>query len=209
MPLSEIRQVSAHARLGLWRMDERPDELLALFPHLRLLPMPFKNEGRQKEFLAVRALLAVMTGDDSLVIGHEPSGKPMLPGWNISISHTKGYAALMLSPSTTLQGKDSIVGEPVAVDIEQRSARVDGIASRFIRPDEEAPDTDRKLIIWSAKEALYKLHSEDNLQFFEMRVKEWHPHHLIIENMKSGQLVTLHHELTADYVLVYYLPSSR
>ena len=194
MPLSEIRPVSAHARLGLWRMDERPDELLALFPHLRQLPMPCTNEGRQREFLSVRALLSVMTGDDTLVIAHEPSGKPTLTGWHISISHTKGFAALILSPS-----------QPVAVDIEQRSDRVRRIASRFIRPDEQAGSIERMLTLWSAKETLYKLHSEDNLQYFEMRVKQWHPQYLVIENMKSGQLVTLHHELTADYVLTYSL----
>ena len=193
MPLNEIRQVSAHARLGLWRMDEQPEALLALFPHLCHLPMPYTNEGRQREFLSVRALSSVMTGDNSLIIGHEPSGKPTLPGWNISISHTKGYAALILSQT-----------EPVAVDIEQRSDRVGRIASRFIRPDEEADTLERMLTVWSAKETLYKLHSEENLQFFEMRVREWHPQHLIIENMKSGQLVTLHHELTADYVLTYH-----
>ena len=197
MPLSEIRQVSAHARLGLWRMDERPGELLALFPHLRQLPMPYKHEGRQREFLSVRALLSVMTGDESLVIGHEPSGKPTLPGWHISISHTKGYAALILSPA-----------EPVAVDIEQRSDRVGRIADRFIRPDEQAASIERMLTVWSAKETLYKLHSEDDLQYFEMRVAQWHPQHLVIENMKSGQLVTLHHELTADYVLTFY-PTSQ
>ena len=174
-------------------MDERPEELLVSFPHLRSLPMPYKHEGRQREFLSVRALLSVMTGDNSLVIGHEPSGKPTLPDWHISISHTKGYAALILSQT-----------EPVAVDIEQRSDRVGRIANRFIRPDEEADTLERMLTVWSAKETLYKLHSEDSLQFFEMRVREWHPHHLIIENMKSGQFVTLHHELTADYVLTYH-----
>lgn len=174
-------------------MDERPSELVALFPHLRLLPMPYTNEGRQREFLSVRALLSVMTGDESLVIDHEPNGKPTLPHWHISISHTKGYAALILSKA-----------EPVAVDIEQRSDRVVRLANRFIRPDEEADSVERMLTVWSAKETLYKLHSEDDLQFFDMRVTEWHPRHLIIENMKSSQLVTLHHELTADYVLTFH-----
>ena len=173
-------------------MDETPEELMGQFPHLRSLAMPFKHEGRQKEFYSIRALLAVMTGDDSLIIGHEPSGRPTLHGFHISISHTKGFAALAISRQ-----------EGVAVDIERRSAKVDNIASRFIRPDEDADTNDRRLIIWSAKETLYKLHSEDDLQFFDMRVVEWHPQHLVIEDMKRGQLVTLHHELTADYVLTY------
>ena len=60
----------------------------------------------------------------------------------------------------------------MAVDIELRADRVRRIAPRFIRPDEEALTVEQMLVIWSAKETLYKLHSEDDLQFFEMRVRE-------------------------------------
>ena len=122
MALIEIRKVNGHARLGLWKMDETPEALLAQFPHLAQLHVPYKSDSRQREFLAVRALLATMTGDTSLLVDHLPSGKPVVEGYYASISHTRGYAVLMLSQA-----------QPVAVDIEQRSDRVQRIASRFIR----------------------------------------------------------------------------
>ena len=62
----------------------------------------------------------------------------------LSISHTKGYLVMLLS-----DGK-----ERVDTDIEYRSDRVEHIASRFIRLDENASTTDEKLLIWSAKEAV-------------------------------------------------------
>jgi len=208
MPLLEIRKLNGRTRLGLWSMNETPDELKVLFPHLRGLDMPFSNVVRQKEFLCIRALLTEMTGDTSLLIGHEKSGRPTLNGWGISISHTKGYCALALScgmkqgwmtwePATN--GAD-----PVAVDIEQRADTVARVADRFIRHDEKAVTVDQMLVVWSAKETLYKLYSEDNLQFFDMRVHEMGTDTLMIENIKRGRLVTLHYELSDDYVLTYY-----
>lgn len=185
--------MTSHTRLGLWRMDETAAEMLELFPHLAALEMPFKNEGRQREFYSIRALLATMTGNKSLLIGHLPSGRPVVEGYNVSISHTRGYAALILSES-----------EDVAVDIEQRGDRVARIARKFIRPDEEAATIEQMLTLWSAKEALYKLHSEDNLEYFDMRLVSLSPSRLLIENMKRGQLVDIRHELTSDYVLTYH-----
>lgn len=198
MPLKEIRDVTSHTRLGLWRMDEQASELTALFPHLRALPMPYKHEVRQREFYAIRALLATMTGDTTLHIDYLPSGKPVVKGWHLSISHTRGYAALMLSGT-----------EEVAVDIEKRGNMVTNIADRFIRTDEVATTVEEMLALWSAKETLYKLHSEDNLHYFDMRLVSQSPTLMRMENMKRGVTVDIHHELTADYVLTYHPADSR
>ena len=112
----------------------------------------------------------------------------------ISISHTRGYAALILSD-------DSEVG----IDIEYRSDRVERIASRFIRPDEKAETTDEKLLLWSAKEAVYKLFSEDNLMFFDMRTLSIDEGVVRMENIKRNIVVDVHYAFTADYVLTYVL----
>ncbi len=214
MPLLSINEVCTGVRLGLWRMDEEPEELLSGFPHLRLMNIPYKNTGRRKEFLSVRALLLTMTGDAALRIDHTESGRPVVEGWKISISHTKGYAALMLSRS-----KD------VGVDIEYRSERIAKIASHYIRPDEkvvgydssavetpeQAPSAEtleQMLVLWCAKETVYKLYSDDNLAFFEMRaVGEGLQAHgnrqLVMENMKRRAQVTVHAIPATDYVLTW------
>ena len=182
MPLQHIRQIGSHARLGLWRMEEDADE-----------------KPRQRERMAVKRLLEAMTGDASLTIGHEPSGKPFLTnGQAISISHTKGYATLLLADS----GR-------VGIDIEMCSDRVERIASRFLRHDEQAVTTSEKLLIWSAKEALFKFYSEDNLLFHDMRTLAIGDTVLQMENMKRGVVVDVHYEFTPDYVLTYLWTKSE
>jgi len=174
-------------------MEEKPEELLSGFPHLRLLEMPYKYPARQKEFLCVRALLLTMTGDPTLRIEHAESGRPIVKGWQVSISHTKGYAALMLS-------KEKAVG----VDIEYRSDRVAKIASHYIRPDEMADTTEQMLVLWCAKETLYKLHSDDNLAYFDMRtVAPPDGNELKLENMKRSKQVTVHVIPAPDYILTW------
>ena len=207
MALISIEEVCEGVRLGLWRMDEEPEELLAHFPFLRRLECPYKHSGRRKEFYSVRALLLAMSGDPSLRIDHQESGRPVIvgdckspgkdgtdgTGWQVSISHTKGYAALMLS-----------CDKAVGVDIEYRSDRVAKIASHYIRPDEKAETTEQMLVLWCAKETLYKLHSDDRLEYFEMRASmPPHGDTLMLENMKRGQQVKVHVTSAPDYVLTW------
>ena len=185
MSLIEVRQLSSHTRLGLWRIDETTE-----------------GSPRQRERQAVQSLLCAMTDGTKQNIGHEASGKPFLEqGGYISISHTRGYAALLLSDA-----------ELLGVDIEYRSDRVERIASRFIRTDETALTTDEKLLVWSAKEAVYKLFSEDKLMFFDMQTLEIRPRNdadgqqmglLRMENLKRNIVVDVLYEFTDDYVLTY------
>ena len=182
MSLIEIRPITPYIRLGICSIDGQAE-----------------GSPRQRERQAVLALLREMTHDDSISIIHEPSGKPVvaadglaLQGWHISVSHTKGYAVVLLSSR-----------ERVGVDIEYRSDRVESIASRFIRPDEHTESTDDKLLVWSAKEAVYKLFSEDKLLFFDMRTIGIGEHSLQIENMKRNIIVDVVYEFTDDYVLTY------
>lgn len=230
MALIYIKDVGEGARLGLWRMDEEPGELLLRHPHLRRLDMPYKNVGRQREYLCVRALLKEMTADESLRIDHTQSGRPVVEGWAVSISHTRGYAALMLARE---RGCTADMGrsprQALGVDIEYRSDRIARIASHFIRPDEMGGDAltaaasgcqpaaeavERMLILWCAKETLYKLHSGDNLHYFDMRLaasRQPLPGAagndgegvITLENMKRGEQVTIHVTLTADYCLTW------
>lgn len=185
MSLIEVRRLSPHTSLGLCRIDGDTE-----------------GSPRQRERQAVLSLLGAMTGCAEPAIGHEASGKPFLEqGGYISISHTWGYAALLLSDA-----------ELLGVDIEYRSDRVERIASRFIRTDETALTTDEKLLVWSAKEAVYKLFSEDKLMFFDMRTLDVKPCNdadgqqaglLRMENLKRNIVVDVHYEFTDDYVLTY------
>lgn len=208
MAVVNIREVYPGVSLGLWQMDESPEQLFDLYPHLlpyrSSLDDKYKNDGRKLEFLAIRALMYEMLRVNGASKGllshagdftHNGQGKPLFRGYHVSISHTKGYAALILSKKSE-----------VAVDIEYMSDRVERIASKFLRKDERAYSLDAKLVHWCAKETVFKLFSEENLLFEDMRVKpfdtmtDWA---CDVENLKSGKTARVDFELAMDFVLTY------
>ena len=93
----------------------------------------------------------------------------------------------------------------VAVDIEYYSSRVSRIADKFIREDEFATDIDSQLINWSAKETVYKYFSEQNLQYFDMKLVpfEEFKNTKRVLNLKTGDYQDVYYELNNEYVLTY------
>lgn len=150
-----------------------------------------QSKGLQDQSTASQGLPVA----DVPMIGHAASGQPLLRGYHVGVTHTKGYAALMLSKSCD-----------VACDIEHFSDRVERIKSKFLRKDEKADDLDSLLVHWCGKETVYKLFPEDNLQFSQMRVgpfstmSDWACE---VENMKRGEKVRVDFELTMQFVLTY------
>ena len=208
MAVVNIREVYPGVSLGLWQMDESLEQLFDLYPHLlpyrSSLDDKYKNDGRKLEFLAIRALMYEMLRVNGASKGllshagdftHNGQGKPLFRGYHVSISPTKCYAALILSKKSE-----------VAVDIEYMSDRVERIASKFLRKDERADSLDAKLVHWCAKETVFKLFSEENLLFEDMRVKpfdtmaDWA---CDVENLKSGKTARVDFELAMDFVLTY------
>ena len=136
-----------------------------------------------------------MTGAKQVIL-HDKSGKPYLDGnMQISLSHTKGYCAVIVSDSRA-----------VGIDIEYMSDRVDKIARKFIRNDEPMATTIQKLLLWSAKEAVYKLFSSYRLDYFEMRVfpfeVSWQGI-MRIENLRNHSIVDVAYRVCQNYVLTY------
>ena len=99
---------------AVWKMEEPLEVLLALLPDVRRAFCEqelhrFVSERRKMEWLSVRVLLYSMLQEDK-EIGYSLEGKPYLTDHSffISISHTKGYVAVMLASFT-----------PAGIDIEQ------------------------------------------------------------------------------------------
>ena len=191
MPLLRIDELPLGARLGLWHITEQTNDL----PMPAAADLTAYHGGRLLEKLVTYALLERMTGHGDWVIGHQPSGKPFLDGMRISVSHTKGWAALLLSAE-----------REVAVDIEYVSSRVSRVARRFMREDEDGHDLRSQLICWSAKETTYKFFSDDQLGFYDMRMASLGPSDqgvLSVENMPRQRSLSVHYDLTPDYVLTW------
>ena len=153
--------------IAIWHITETSDELYALLGTQRYDAqlLEKKNESRRAEWLAVRLLVKELFGVECEVAYH-PTGRPYLKNGtvHISISHTKGFAAVAYHHEA-----------PIGMDIEYISSRVERIASRFttqveasyIDKHDESVRQMYHLINWSAKETLYKLFDSPSMAEFK------------------------------------------
>ena len=116
---------------GIWKASESLEELLALLPHKEKYEEgigKFTAVSRKLEWLAVRVLLYTMLGEEKEIHYYSNGGPYLADGsFSISISHTKGYVAVLLSEP----------GKRVGIDIECYSERVRKVAHKFMREDEK------------------------------------------------------------------------
>ena len=190
--------------VGIMPIEEDADTLLASLEKKDIYQKDLEKmtEKRRREWLAIRVLLKEILGEEK-IIDYLPSGKPYLNdgSWHISISHTKGYAAVILDKR-----------REVAIDIEQISPRVDNIRSRFMNEEEEKNLSEEKelvhlLLHWSAKESLYKLLDDEKAEFktqfiidsFEPKLNEWSK----FKAQANNETLTVHYFVHEDYVLTY------
>lgn len=183
---------------GIWKMEESVQVLLDLLPERAYYERElqrFSAPHRKQEWLSVRILLFRLLGRHE-EISYEPSGKPYLADNSefISISHTKGYVAVILS-------KEKSVG----IDIEQYSQRVHKVAHKYMREDERVvpyreDNTWSLLLHWSAKEVMFKCMNTPEVDFRE---------HLHIESfIPEKQGTFLAHEYRTEWqrsFRIYYL----
>lgn len=193
---------------AVWKMEESLDTLLALLPEARRISCEqelnrFVSERRKMEWTSVRVLLYSMLQEDK-EIAYSSEGKPYLADHSffISISHTKGYVAVILSSQA-----------PVGIDIEQYGQRVHRVADRYIRPDEQAgaykDDTVWGLLLhWSAKEAIFKRMENADADLRKLRLTHFVPQEegmfqvqeFVTEQQK---LYTTGYRIHPDFVLTW------
>ena len=129
MPVVYIKDLDSDVKLGLWKIEETVSQFMCDSSDIGELYdveiSRYKSDSRKLEKLAVYSLLWKMT-NSKLRISHNKDGKPIVDGYNISISHTRGYASVILSSY-----------KKVAVDIEYYSDRVGRVTDKFIRKEEK------------------------------------------------------------------------
>lgn len=146
------------------------------------------GKGREEEKRGEQELLVEMLCSE-VELSHNEDGKPLVEGYHISISHTKGYVAIILSQK-----------HQVGIDIEYRSERVKRISKRFLRSDEHFTETEDLLTVWCVKETIYKLFSEDHLTYQDMKVDIQKK---IATNLMKSRDVTFVIASTHEYILTY------
>lgn len=165
MPVVFQQNKSDGGLVAVWKIVEPEEELAGLIPFNSGMELQFKQFScplRRIEWLASRALLYQMAGFVPLV-EYTKTGQPFVrqSEQNISISHTRGFAAVTISPTAT-----------AGIDIEYPSERISRLASRFIHPNEEMFITESNsaiyhALIWCAKETLFKMASMPGIVFKE------------------------------------------
>lgn len=155
----------AHSRIGVWQITESEAELRAMtsIPSDELEEISYiKSESLRKQKLAVRALLDTMI-EGKVYLSHHDNGKPYLENdaTSISITHTDKFVAIILSD-----------GAEVGIDCESLDRDFSVVEKKALSEDEIDDLDDNKrneqlAIYWCAKEAIYKLTSQYNVDFAE------------------------------------------
>lgn len=129
---------------------------------LRALTANVRSENRRREIFTVNVLVKELFGEEAM-LRHKESGAPYLAYADkskdapfISISHCRGLVAIAYGTKT------------VGVDVEVIGERVMNVRRR-VQSEEELAQTGKSeelnTIVWTAKEALYKLIPEEGVDF--------------------------------------------
>ncbi|WP_321517053.1 4'-phosphopantetheinyl transferase superfamily protein [Marinifilum fragile] len=208
MPLFKHLDISEDCNLYIWKIDEEVDYLknqVELSDKELEKFNGFGSQSRKKEYLATRLLVQKYISSD-LRIENNEHGKPFLvdSDLNISISHTKNFAAIFVS-------KHSIP----ALDMEYLSDRVHRIAKRFLSESEleNISDQDRTFHLyqhWCAKECLIKFYGKKDVHLIdELKIHPFSPD----QDTFTGEVCrndfsesyTFKYIQFDDYLLVYSL----
>lgn len=148
--------------LAVWQITETSGELMAFFSAEELRGTTFQAiqfEKRKTEWLATRALLKQMIGND-FEIAYTRAGKPLIghPVYHhLSITHSREFAAVFVH-------QDCAVG----IDIESANRNYAAVKKRFLSETELAQaneDPQLQCLYWCAKEAVFKLVDEEGIDF--------------------------------------------
>ena len=160
MPVIVQKSISNNISLSIWSIEESLDFFLS---NLRLTKNceqrldKLKSDEMKKQFLAVRKLIQ-LNGISLDSLSYSSEGIPFLNNEkNISISHTKGFSAIAISP------------KPVGIDIQDFRDKILNISTKFINSEEIDlidPSSIKELtLVWCIKEATYKVHRKPGLDF--------------------------------------------
>lgn len=165
MPFFLETQVNRQTRLGIWKITESPDDLLAELQQegIQLEEYArFNHEERKRQWLSYRLLLkTLLKYPIAPPIVYDIYGKPHLPGsgYHLSVSHSGEFSVVIISE-----------GSKVGVDIEKMRPNIAKLASRFLSAEEIARLAPDQIIpqlhaLWCAKESIYKAYGEKGLDF--------------------------------------------
>ena len=208
MPVIDIEKRLSGSIIAVWEITETEEMLMQYAPdtnHALDDFTPVANPQRRLERLAVRALLNNVTGE-KVYLRHNNNGRPFLANRtaNISISHTKGFAAIIYNEEKT-----------VGIDIEYLSRDFSTVEKKALSDKERKylSDEHRNLqlcILWCAKEVVYKCVEENGIDFArQIFIEKFIPERkgtltaVYTDNDDLETKFELHYKTIDDYLIVW------
>lgn len=152
MPLIFQKTIENHMELYLWEVSESLLELsnIHLSKASKMKLKKLQNIQDKKNFLALRHLL-LKKGYRDNSLKYQKNGKPYLSDKNyLSISHSFDKVALVFSKF------------PVGLDVEKKREKLLRVKEKFLKKEytflTSKKELEQLLVIWCAKESLYKLY---------------------------------------------------
>lgn len=150
---------------GVWKIEESQEDLLGdlvIDDDLSNSLQTIRVENRKMESVATRRLLKCLAGQMGISyegIWKDKHGKPFLIGAqsHISISHSYPFAAAMIN-----------LNSPTGIDLEHFNEKILRLESKFMSEQEIfdcKKEVKKMILVWAAKEALYKSYGRKNLSF--------------------------------------------
>lgn len=155
----------------------------------------FSNEKKKIEFALSRLMFRDLLGNKYSEIQYEPSGKPTMADFSISLSHSRSYVAVIYSKYN------------VAIDIEEYRQQILKITPKFVRDDEKSIFTSLEdlTVLWSAKETMFKLTnaSQNLLDFCITRISDKTLEGRVIIDGKMSNITNLSYFRNENFSLVW------
>lgn len=193
-------------RVLLWRLDEEPQQLLALcrqqgIPVEDLEKLPAK---RQREKAAELLLLCRAFGRPVTLL-HDGQGAPSVQGTDVSISitHTMKLVALACDKAQAI-GLDAEQCDRKQV-VRVRDKFLNASEQQFVNPD----DLEAHIIAWTAKEAVIKAERNSALDWTDgICLNPFEPSagETTIAARCSDRLYTLYTRCVEDHYITLALP---
>lgn len=203
--------------MGIWKTTESWQDMLESFQDKKI-DVPdvnrIQSDKRKLEWLAVRLLLKHLSGSE-VTIEYNENGAPLLCNspYNISISHTTGFVAVILTEKPN-----------PGIDIEYHSERAWKLRKKYMshvelkmfdslhnNADDNKPPGYAELatVCWCAKETAYKALKESGVDFID------HLHILpftlsekgilSLKETKTSQqkIFYMNYQITEDYIITW------
>jgi len=162
MPLVHQATLGTNGLWGIWQIEEPLSVLAQNLVGAENILESNALEQKQRESLAARQLCRHLLQTQGVAykgLYKDAFGKPFLnhSDWQISLSHCHQVAAAVIHQRQT-----------VGIDIEQPRPQLRRVAPKFLSQQEidfTQYDLNSLSLVWSAKEALYKLYGRKKLTF--------------------------------------------